>query len=100
MTTHSSILAWKNPVDRGAWRATIKEVAKELDTTYKLNNNKSLPKPQSHILWGYLWCWFYSRNMPSVEIILGNYGEDQSFFLSLLEFDHFFFNNSRAKEQF
>ena len=33
MTTHSSILAWKNPMDRGAWRATIKEVAKELDTT-------------------------------------------------------------------
>ena len=23
MATHSSILAWKNPMDRGAWWATI-----------------------------------------------------------------------------
>ena len=23
MATHSSILAWENPVDRGAWRATV-----------------------------------------------------------------------------
>ena len=28
MTTHSSILAWKNPMDRGAWRATVHGVAK------------------------------------------------------------------------
>ena len=28
--THSSILAW-NPMDRGAWRATVHGVAKELD---------------------------------------------------------------------
>ena len=28
MATHSSILAWKNPIDRGAWRATVYEVAK------------------------------------------------------------------------
>ena len=23
MATHSSILAWKNPMDKGAWRATV-----------------------------------------------------------------------------
>ena len=23
MTTHSSILAWRIPMDRGAWRATV-----------------------------------------------------------------------------
>ena len=23
MATHSSILVWKNPMDRGAWRATL-----------------------------------------------------------------------------
>ena len=23
MATHSSILAWKNPMDRGTWKATI-----------------------------------------------------------------------------
>ena len=30
MATHSKILAWElgNPMDRGAWRATVHEVAK------------------------------------------------------------------------
>ena len=28
MATHSSILAWRIPMDRGAWQATIRGVAK------------------------------------------------------------------------
>ena len=28
MATYSSIHAWKNPIDRGAWRATVHEVGK------------------------------------------------------------------------
>ena len=28
MATHSSILAWRIPMDRGAWRATFHRVAK------------------------------------------------------------------------
>ena len=28
MATHSSILAWRIPTDRGAWRATVHGVAK------------------------------------------------------------------------
>ena len=28
MTTHSSIFAWKNSMDRGAWQATVHGVAK------------------------------------------------------------------------
>ena len=28
MATHSSILAWRIPMDRGAWRATVHRVAK------------------------------------------------------------------------
>ena len=28
MATHSDILAWKIPIDRGAWRATVHGVAK------------------------------------------------------------------------
>ena len=28
MATHSSILAWRIPMDRGAWRDTVHEVAK------------------------------------------------------------------------
>ena len=28
MATHSSILAWKNPMDRGAWRATVRRITR------------------------------------------------------------------------
>ena len=28
MATHSSTLAWRTPVDRGAWRATVRSIAK------------------------------------------------------------------------
>ena len=28
MATHPSILAWENPMDRGAWRVTVHEVSK------------------------------------------------------------------------
>ena len=33
MATHSSILAWRIPMDRGAWLATILGGQKESDTT-------------------------------------------------------------------
>ena len=39
MTTHFSILAWRIPMDRAAWWATVHGVPKELDTTQRLNNN-------------------------------------------------------------
>ena len=29
----------ENPMDRGAWRVTVHGVIKELDMTYRLNNN-------------------------------------------------------------
>ena len=32
MATHASIPAWRSPMDRGAWRATVHAV-EELDTT-------------------------------------------------------------------
>jgi len=38
MATHSSVLAWRDPMDRGAWWATVIGVAKELDMTDRLNN--------------------------------------------------------------
>ena len=41
MATHSSILAWENPTDRGAWWDTAHGVTKESDMTEQLNNNNS-----------------------------------------------------------
>ena len=42
IVTHSSILAWEHPMDRGAWRAIVHGVAKELDMTQQLSNNFSI----------------------------------------------------------
>ena len=36
MATHSGILAWRIPTDRGAWQATVHGVA-ELDMTEQLS---------------------------------------------------------------
>ena len=36
MATHSSILAWRIPMDRGAWRATVHKGHKKLDMTEQL----------------------------------------------------------------
>ena len=33
VATYSSILAWRIPMDRGTWRATVHEVVKESDMT-------------------------------------------------------------------
>ena len=33
MATHSSILAWRIPMDRGAWGTTVHGITKELDMT-------------------------------------------------------------------
>ena len=42
MATHSSILAWRIPMDRGSWQAVVHVVAKsqtrlsEMDTGYRV----------------------------------------------------------------
>ena len=41
MAPHSSIAAWKNSMDKGAWRATVHRVKKELDTTECLSRAHS-----------------------------------------------------------
>ena len=39
MVTHSSILAWENPMDRGAWPAYSPLDCEESDTTERPNNS-------------------------------------------------------------
>ena len=43
MATHSSTLAWRIPMDRGAWRAVVYEVA-ELDLTERLSTESKAQK--------------------------------------------------------
>ena len=43
MATHSSILAWKNPVDRGAWRATVHGVTKSCPNLATKQTTTNLP---------------------------------------------------------
>ena len=43
MATHSSILSWRTPMDRGAWRVTAQGVT-ESDTTERLSLTHSLPQ--------------------------------------------------------
>ena len=46
MTTHSSILAWRIPIDRGAWQATVHGGHKESDMTERLSMH-----PRAHMFW-------------------------------------------------
>ena len=41
MATHSSVLAWRFPIYRGAWQATVHGVTKS-DTTARLSNSTGL----------------------------------------------------------
>ena len=38
MATHSNILVWRNPMDRGAWQVTIHRVAKGQTRLKRLNH--------------------------------------------------------------
>ena len=40
MATHSNILAWRIPMDRGAWRATVVGL-QELDTAERVTHIRS-----------------------------------------------------------
>ena len=40
METHSSILAWRIPMDRGAWRVAVHGGRKESDTTERLSTQR------------------------------------------------------------
>ena len=42
MATHSSILAWRIPVDRGAWRATVHRASKSQTQLKQLSTHAPL----------------------------------------------------------
>ena len=42
MATHSTILAWRIPMDRGAWQAIVLGVLNESDTTERLSIAESI----------------------------------------------------------
>ena len=55
-----------NPMDRGAWQATVHEVEEELDTTQRLNNNKMrTPSPP-----GVFWEWSAGCDSVFCDVIL------------------------------
>ena len=55
MATHSSTLAWRIPMDRGAWRAIVYEVA-ELDLTERLSTeSKAQKKKRKHSTISIIW---------------------------------------------
>ena len=47
MATHSSILAWRIPMDRGAWRAAVHGVAKSQTGQSDMHSNLSQGSPTS-----------------------------------------------------
>ena len=51
MATHSRILAWRIPMDRGAWRATFHEVAK---------SQTQLSNKAQHSIYIYIYEWLYN----------------------------------------
>ena len=42
MATHSNILTWKDPMDRGVWWATVHGITKESDTTEATQNSHTV----------------------------------------------------------
>ena len=49
MAAHSSILAWRIPIDRGTWRATVHGSHKELDMTERLSTAHKRKRSSGHI---------------------------------------------------
>ena len=48
MATHSSVLAWRIPMDRGAWRATVHGVTK---SQTRLSNLHTHTNTHTHTQW-------------------------------------------------
>ena len=52
VATYSSIFCLDNPMDRRAWQAIVHGIAKELDTTWRVNsnnNNRQTKQPPENV---------------------------------------------------
>ena len=54
MATHSSILAWRIPLDRGAWRATVHSIAKSQTRLKRLSTHTHIRTWLWNVQW---WAW-------------------------------------------
>ena len=64
MATHSSILAWRIPMDRGAWQATVHGVLKSIGQDLRTKQFENLALQASIMLcstldafWVHIWGW-------------------------------------------
>ena len=67
MATHSSVLAWKNPMNRGGWQATFHGVAKNQTqlsnyTSTRKNTEKESAKKQAYP--DFCVKWWRRKNSP------------------------------------
>ena len=51
MAAHPSILTWKTPLDRGAWRATVHRVTKSQTQLKRLSTDKGIPQKLRKVIW-------------------------------------------------
>ena len=81
--THFSILGWRIPMDRGAWRAAVHGDHKELDTTERLRTARNFSRqhrtvhssahlPSCHCL-ARLTCWKGNRKPTRGSIVPNKY---------------------------
>ena len=80
MATLSSILAWRIPMDRGAWRATAHGVTRESGSTWWLNDNNRVGMVSQG--WD-MWYQGRSRNLPR-HTVSEEQGRDKIQFPNLL----------------
>ena len=76
--THSSILAWKIPMDRGAWRAlTVKTWLKQLSTAYQ-----RMFELQTHVIVLAPWSPLSFHVYVMVRLCIASYGPREGLLLS------------------
>ena len=61
MATHSSIIAWRSPMDRGAWWDTVHGVTKSWTDWVTKHLSNELVMPSNHLI---LWCPLFLLPQP------------------------------------